>query len=329
MINGGLRSRIYCVLNVDNFGEKRKSMSMSLSFLAGPIVGAVIGYFTNYLAVKMLFRPRKAIKIGSWTLPLTPGVIPKGKARLAKAVGNAVSENLLTQEDMSQHLLNEDTTNVVVDRAVNLLNCDVKESVITLTGTSEGRYEARKDKVVSAISDYLTDQVQKLPLKEKFTEVIVEASQEKLNQLAMEGGMMSMVAMMLPEEKIRELAEPMGWKAEKFIEDHAYEYIQPVFQEKLGELERECPMDILNSMDLDDKKIRKLIERLYRSVINENIAKVMSHLNIASVIETKINDMSVEELEKLVLSVMKNELNMIVSLGAVIGFVIGFINVFI
>ena len=55
----------------------------------------------------------------------------------------------------------------------------------------------------------------------------------------------------------------------------------------------------------------------------------MSHLNIASVIETKINDMSVEELEKLVLSVMKNELNMIVSLGAVIGFVIGFINVFI
>lgn len=314
---------------MDNFGEKRKNMSMSLSFLAGPIVGAVIGYFTNYLAVKMLFRPRKAIKIGSWTLPLTPGVIPKGKARLAKAVGNAVSENLLTQEDMSQHLLNEDTTNVVVDRAVDLLNCNVKESVITLTGTSEGRYEARKDKVVSAISDYLTDQVQKLPLKEKFTEVIVEASQEKLNQLAMEGGMMSMVAMMLPEEKIRELAEPMGWKAEKFIEDHAYEYIQPVFQEKLGELERECPMEILNSMDLDDKKIRKLIERLYRSIINENIAKVMSHLNIASVIETKINDMSVEELEKLVLSVMKNELNMIVSLGAVIGFVIGFINVFI
>ncbi|MBQ9708533.1 MAG: DUF445 family protein, partial [Firmicutes bacterium] len=41
---------------------------MSITMLAGPLVGAVIGYFTNYLAVKMLFRPRHAIKIGGWTV---------------------------------------------------------------------------------------------------------------------------------------------------------------------------------------------------------------------------------------------------------------------
>ena len=28
-----------------------------LKYLAGPVIGAIIGYFTNYLAVKMLFRP--------------------------------------------------------------------------------------------------------------------------------------------------------------------------------------------------------------------------------------------------------------------------------
>ena len=49
------------------------------------LVGAVIGYFTNYIAIKMLFRPRKAIKIGSWTLPFTPGVIPRNQARVARA----------------------------------------------------------------------------------------------------------------------------------------------------------------------------------------------------------------------------------------------------
>ena len=53
---------------------------MDLTIIAGPLIGAVIGYFTNYLAVKMLFRPRREIKIGSKTLPFTPGVIPKRKA---------------------------------------------------------------------------------------------------------------------------------------------------------------------------------------------------------------------------------------------------------
>ena len=37
---------------------------------------AAIGYFTNYIAIKMLFRPRKELRIGSWRVPFTPGVIP-------------------------------------------------------------------------------------------------------------------------------------------------------------------------------------------------------------------------------------------------------------
>ena len=37
---------------------------------------AAIGYGTNYIAIKMLFRPRKEIRIGSCRVPFTPGVIP-------------------------------------------------------------------------------------------------------------------------------------------------------------------------------------------------------------------------------------------------------------
>ena len=36
---------------------------------------AAIGYGTNYIAIKMLFRPRKEIRIGSCRVPFTPGVI--------------------------------------------------------------------------------------------------------------------------------------------------------------------------------------------------------------------------------------------------------------
>lgn len=302
---------------------------MSITMFAGPLVGAVIGYFTNYLAVKMLFRPRHAIKIGGWTVPMTPGVIPKGKSRLARAIGKAVSDNLLTKEDMGEYLLNEKTTGIVVDKVVELLNQDLKDDVIKVTGTTEEEYEEKKNKSIEAIANFMTDEIKKIPLKEKISEVIVEATKEKLAEMAKEGGVMSMVTMMLPEEKIVELAEPMGWKAEKYIEEHAYDYIQPVFHEKVSELENECIMDLINRFGLEDWKIRSEIESIYVGVVNENIGKVLGFLDIATLIENKINAMSVEELETLVLSVMKNELNMIVSLGAVIGFVIGIVNVFI
>ena len=64
------------------------------------LIGALIGYCTNYVAIKMLFLPRRALHIGKWRLPMTPGVIPKNKARLATAVGNAVSDRLITREDI-------------------------------------------------------------------------------------------------------------------------------------------------------------------------------------------------------------------------------------
>ena len=48
-----------------------------IQFISGPIIGGVIGYCTNWLAIKMLFRPYNEIKIRGRVLPFTPGIIPK------------------------------------------------------------------------------------------------------------------------------------------------------------------------------------------------------------------------------------------------------------
>ena len=68
------------------------------------LVGATIGYCTNYLAIKMLFRPRKAIFIGNWQLPFTPGIIPKNQKRIASAVGRAVGGHLLNSDAIKEGL---------------------------------------------------------------------------------------------------------------------------------------------------------------------------------------------------------------------------------
>ena len=58
-----------------------KERIIMLRQFSGPIIGAIIGYCTNYIAVKMLFYPRKPIYLCGRQLPFTPGAIPKGKDR--------------------------------------------------------------------------------------------------------------------------------------------------------------------------------------------------------------------------------------------------------
>jgi uncharacterized membrane protein YheB (UPF0754 family) len=71
-------------------------------YIGPPLIGAAIGYFTNDIAIRMLFRPYKAKYIGSWRVPLTPGVIPRNQARLAQRVADSITGSLLTPEAIEQ-----------------------------------------------------------------------------------------------------------------------------------------------------------------------------------------------------------------------------------
>ena len=72
------------------------------------IVGGMIGYITNWLAIKMLFRPHREIKILGIKLPFTPGLIPKERSRIAKSIGDSVGENLLSPEVITNALSKPD-----------------------------------------------------------------------------------------------------------------------------------------------------------------------------------------------------------------------------
>jgi uncharacterized membrane protein YheB (UPF0754 family) len=69
-------------------------------FVGPPIAGGIIGYFTNDLAIKMLFRPYRAFYLAGRQLPFTPGLIPRNQERLAKRVSNTIMESLLTPEEL-------------------------------------------------------------------------------------------------------------------------------------------------------------------------------------------------------------------------------------
>lgn len=61
------------------------------------LVYGFIGYITNVIAIKMIFRPYNKKKILGIPLPFTPGVVSKEKGKFANSVGNFIDKELLNQ----------------------------------------------------------------------------------------------------------------------------------------------------------------------------------------------------------------------------------------
>jgi uncharacterized membrane protein YheB (UPF0754 family) len=78
-----------------------------LQLIAPPILGAFIGYMTNYVAIKMLFRPLKAWRVFGIRVPMTPGVIPSKRNQLAENIGEMVGQHLLTSNDINKAIAGE------------------------------------------------------------------------------------------------------------------------------------------------------------------------------------------------------------------------------
>jgi uncharacterized membrane protein YheB (UPF0754 family) len=75
-------------------------LSRILLYISPPILGGLIGYYTNDIAIKMLFRPYKAVYIFGRKVPFTPGLIPSNQERLGQNIANAIMKSLLTPEEM-------------------------------------------------------------------------------------------------------------------------------------------------------------------------------------------------------------------------------------
>ncbi len=82
-------------------------MNPIITYSAPPLVGAFIGYLTNYVAIRMLFRPLKPWRLFGLRLPMTPGVIPGKRHDLAVNIGRMVGGHLLTSTDVQKALAEE------------------------------------------------------------------------------------------------------------------------------------------------------------------------------------------------------------------------------
>lgn len=292
-----------------------------IKYFIAPAIGAVIGYCTNYIAVKMLFYPKKEVKIFGRRLPFTPGAIPKEQPRLARAIGDIVGNKLLTQEDMKEQLLAGDVKAMVSDALVQELSVGIKEEIKKIATLTEEQYDAGKGKVSKVISEAIVDALAKIDISTLIVEKGGAVLKEKVAG--------TMLQMFVNDEMIASLTAPLGAEFQKLITEQGVEYVQPLVSDKIGEIEEESVMDLLGKVDITETVVRSTVEALCEKIMMAGMDKVLQGLDISKIVEQKISQMSVDDLETLVLTVMKKELNTIVNLGALIGLLLGMFNLLI
>lgn len=279
---------------------------------------AAIGYGTNYIAIKMLFRPRKEIRIGSCRVPFTPGVIPRNKPRIAAAVGKAVSENLLTREDMTDRLTQAGFKEKLTDSIQDALTEQTAPLSALLPCQEEGELT---QEISQVIGGKILEGLKKVDMNALVTEVAQTSFGDLLGN--------PMIAMFLGGGMLDNICQKLSAGVSGYLEEKGPEIVTPMVKEELDGMLDKPIRENLDDLGIPEEVLRNLLETVVGHVLENNIQSVLGSLDVKAVVEDKINDMDVRELEDLVLSVMKNELQAIVNLGAVIGAVIGVVNIFI
>jgi len=83
-----------------------------------PLIGALIGWFTNYIAIKMLFHPKAEVRIFFISIQ---GVFPKRQKDFARKLGQIVSEELLSVHDITKHLKEKATSEAILQHIAKRL----------------------------------------------------------------------------------------------------------------------------------------------------------------------------------------------------------------
>ncbi|MGI6450022.1 MAG: DUF445 domain-containing protein [Desulfitobacteriia bacterium] len=293
-----------------------------INILAGPVIGSFIGYVTNFIAVKMLFRPLRPIMIGNFRLPFTPGIFPKRKEQLAKALGKAVGNNLLTSEDIENMFLAAEVKGKVVSEISSFLSADKEQTLKKMLACycQEEAYLSGKAQLEKWACEKIISGISQLDLGEIITRESARAIKEKT-----QGTVLSFVA---NDKLIVSLTAPIGAMVQAYIEDNGFNIIRPLVHKELETLENRPISDLIAEMGFKNEQLLEGVDKIYTFFIREKVAEFIKEFDIASVVEEKVKAMDVLEIEQLVLSVMKRELNAIVNLGALIGLIIGTINIF-
>lgn len=160
-------------------------MQLGLKILFMVFVGGVIGWMTNVIAIKLLFRPLVPVKL-PFDMEVV-GLIPKRRFDIAKNISETVHNELITMDDIGEKLLTDENKKwlfeeikgkfaSVIDQKLSSFPAGIKLMVMGMAG----------DIIDKEVGIFIEEKSEELVEKAKENVNIGEIVEEKINQFELE-----------------------------------------------------------------------------------------------------------------------------------------------
>ena len=158
-----------------------------------PVIAALIGWVTNYLAVKMLFHPKLPIRLMGISIQ---GVFPKRQGQLAEKLGALVDQELFSVEEVSKKIKELSTSPRTMDQIGKRIERTIREKLVKsfpmlsmflsdgmVTKVTETFKEELRDFMAQSADDLSTKLERELDIRKMVREKVEAFSTEKLEEI--------------------------------------------------------------------------------------------------------------------------------------------------
>ena len=136
-----------------------------LQFLMMVAVGTLIGWFTNYLAIKLLFRPYKEMNFFFFKIQ---GLIPKRRDEISENIADVVEKELISVDDIENKLKEVEFDDGIIEKVLDkLVEEKLKKSILE-----------KNPLLKMIINDSMVDKIKKY-----FKNMILENKDEILSEM--------------------------------------------------------------------------------------------------------------------------------------------------
>ena len=311
---------------------------MDLSYFIAPLVGGVIGYITNAIAIKMLFRPHQQKYLFGRKLPFTPGIIPKEKGRIAASLGEAISNNLMNKDVMERSLLSEDMLGKLRHAIDSFFDTQKQNRETVRQFLTHYLSEEEVNQALGSVKTEMTSQVsvrlKTSEIAEKIAEVVAKHATDQIRvgeaDISLPKMLQSLVGTKL-WDKLADMAEKpvrnfLTKRISRMLDQNGEGIVHNLIGNEMTALENTPVCSLLEGKDGQIAQLTDNAMSFYRNIISDYLPRILSAIDIPNIIEGRINEMEMEETETIIMQVLNKELRAIVWLGALLGTIMGCIN---
>ena len=307
-------------------------MKTLLLFTIPPAAGAIIGFVTNVIAIRMLFRPLKEIRFLGLRLPFTPGILPKQRRKLAQSIGAMVERELLTPEILRLRLARDDVR-AQIKNALSLFTekflnktpdelLEGRENVLAqrITTAFETLYPSFTGSLINFLNGYEIRRELEARGRVFLTKIFLQLN--TLQRFFLAAGQYDLTL----QEKMPEIIEELIVNVKELLKDDKIKNllvgtVSSSFGEIIGGQKN---TGVLFNISADDKK--KLDDYLFEKLMSAadgQIENMLSSINIKTLVSERIDSLDMLRVERIILDVMADQFKWINIFGGILGFLIG------